>query len=85
MNDVSIQEASLNADKQINIRGNIYQSLILADDSIIQIKTAQQIKKLAKEGMNFIATGTLPNKQPSFLNWKENDKKTKQFIAAALK
>ncbi len=85
VNDESIQQASLNTDKKINIRNNVYEALILANDSIIQIKTAQQINKLAKEGMNFIVTGTLPDKQPSFLNWKENDKKTATFIVDALK
>jgi hypothetical protein len=85
VNDESIQQAKLNGSKQINIRGNIYQALILADDSIIQLKTAQQINKLSKEGMNFIATGTLPNKQPSYLNWQVNDKQTAAFIKAALK
>lgn len=85
VNDVSIQAIKLTENKQINVRGNIYQALILADDSIIQLKTAQQINQLARQGMNFIAAGALPNKQPSFLNWKVNDKKTKQFIADALK
>jgi alpha-L-rhamnosidase len=85
VNDLSIQEAQLNSNKQINIRGNLYQALILANDSIIQLRTAQKINALASKGMNFIATGTLPHSQPSYLNWKVNDKKTKQFIAAALK
>jgi hypothetical protein len=85
VNDLSIQDARLNSSKQINIRGNLYQALILADDSVIQLKTAQKIKNLSSAGMNFIATGTLPHMQPSYLNWKENDKKTAQFIAEALK
>jgi hypothetical protein len=85
VNDVSIQDAQLTGDKQINIRGNIYQALVLADDSIIQLKTAQKIKLLSKNGMNLIATGTLPHIQPSFLNWAENDKKTEQAILIALK
>jgi hypothetical protein len=85
VNDVSIQEAKLTNNKQINIRGNIYQVLILANDSILQLKTAQKIQQLASEGMQFIATGDLPTKQPSYLNWKENDLKTAQFIKSALR
>ncbi|HZY35975.1 MAG TPA: glycosyl hydrolase [Mucilaginibacter sp.] len=85
VNDRSIQDAQLTPGKQINIRGNIYQALILADDSIIQLKTAQKIKYLAEKGMNLIATGNLPYLQPSFLNWQENDKLTAQAIKAALK
>ncbi|MEP7318495.1 MAG: glycosyl hydrolase, partial [Panacibacter sp.] len=85
VNDASIQEAIMEKDGELNIRGNKFQALILANDSIIQLKTAQQIKLLADKGMQLLATGTLPNKQPSFLNWKENDKKTAQYISSALK
>lgn len=85
VNDPSIQEAKLDGDKQINIRGNRYQSLILADISVIQMKTAEQINALAKKGMNFLAVGRLPTKQPSYLNWETNDKLTEQQIALAVK
>lgn len=85
VNDVSIQTAQLTNSKQINIRGNIYQVLILAEDPVIQLKTAQKIKELAARGMDFMVTGSLPHMQPSYLNWKENDAKTAQFIADALK
>ncbi len=85
VNDVSIQEARLNSNKQLVIRGNVYKALILAADSIIQLGTAKQVNKLAAQGMNFMAMGSLPTRQPSFLNWKENDIKTAQFITTALK
>ena len=85
VNDASIQSAQLNGNKQVSIRGNIYQALVLADDSIIQLKTAQKIKYLASKGMTLVATGNLPYLQPSFLNWRENDKLTAQAIKAALK
>lgn len=85
VNDASIQAATLAKDGGLNIRGNHFQGLILANDSIIQLTTAQAINTLASKGMNFMATGTLPSRQPSFLNWKENDKRTGQLITAALK
>jgi len=85
VNDASLQEAQLGKDGSINIRGNQFQSLILANDSIIQLKTAERIKLLTARGMRLLATGVLPTKQPSFLSWKENDKKTAQSIAIALK
>ncbi|MEO8712906.1 MAG: hypothetical protein ABI405_12315, partial [Parafilimonas sp.] len=47
-------------------------------------RTAHQIKILAEKGMRLLATGTLPDKQPSYLNWKENDAKTAKYIASAL-
>jgi hypothetical protein len=84
-NDASIQEATLTKDGRINIRGNQFQALILANDSIIQLKTAERIKQLATQGMRLLATGELPSRQPSFLNWKENDRKIAQNIAIALK
>lgn len=85
VNDLSIQDAQLNGNREIDIRGNLYQALILSDDSIIQVGTAQKINTLAAKGMDFIATGTLPYMQPSFFNWKENDIKTAKFIISALK
>ena len=85
VNDASIQAATLQKDGQLNIRGNHFQALILANDSTIQLQTARQIKVLANKGMQLLVTGALPNKQPSFLNWKENDTRTAQDIATALK
>ena len=85
VNDASIQEAMLDDDKQINIRGNRYQALVLVDDSLIEMKTAQKINAMAKRGMNFLAIGKLPSKQPSWLNWETNDKITEQQIVDALK
>jgi hypothetical protein len=85
VNDASILAATVEKDGGINIRGNHFQALILANDSIIQIKTAQQIKALADKGIPLLATGILPYKQPSYLNWKVNDAKTAQYIAVAFK
>ena len=68
VNDLSIQAARLSANKQIIIRGNVYQALVLANDSVIQLKTAQKIEYLTAMGMKLGATGALPNKQPSYLN-----------------
>lgn len=85
VNDESIESANLERDGQINIRGNCYQALMLVGVDILPLKTAKQINKLAKHGMKFMATGNLPSKQPSFLNWKENDKATSQLIKEACK
>ncbi|SFF20638.1 glycosyl hydrolase [Spirosoma endophyticum] len=85
VNDASLQEASLTKEGRISIRGNTFQALIVANDSIIGLKTAEKINDLAKKGMRMLASGVLPTKQPSFLNWQENDKKTAQSFAVALK
>ena len=83
VNDESIQAAKLDADRQIDIRGNKYQSLILAGVDVIQLSSAKHINSLTKDGMKFLVVGDLPTKQPSFLNWEENDKKTVQLIKEA--
>ncbi|MBS1521377.1 MAG: hypothetical protein JST50_10300 [Bacteroidetes bacterium] len=85
VNDASIQQAKIERDGEINIRGNKFSALVLADDSTIYLKTAEKINQLAGQGMRLLATGVLPGKQPSFLNWKVNDKKTEAYIQAALK
>lgn len=85
VNDISLQEATLEKDLQINIRGNHFKTLILVNTPIIQMKTAEQINLLAKKGMQFLAVGEVPKMQPSFLNWKENDIKTEKSILSALK
>jgi hypothetical protein len=85
VNDASIQEAKLDKDQRITIRGNHFQMLFLINNPIIELKTAQQIQLLSSKGMHLLATGVLPSKQPSFLNWKQNDLKTAQSISLALK
>ena len=83
VNDASIQEAELNANKQIEVRGNVYQTLVLGDIPFIQLKSAARINTLVKKGMKLLTVGPLPEKQPGFLNFQENDKTTKALIGEA--
>jgi hypothetical protein len=85
VNDASITVATLDADKNIQIRGNKYQALILADVPLMNLQTAFQINKLAGEGMNLLVIGDLPAKQPSYLDWEKNDKETGRQISLAVK
>lgn len=80
VNDESIQAAKLDGDQQINIRGNSYQALMLVGSDVIRLNSAKHISKLVKKGMKFAVVGDFPSKQPSFLNWEENDKATAQLI-----
>ncbi|GAB2554935.1 glycosyl hydrolase [Spirosoma aerophilum] len=84
VNDASIQEAKMQKDGKFTIRGNQFCALILANDSTVHLKTAEQINRLASEGMRLLVTDGRPTQQPSFLNWKENDRKTAQRIQTAL-
>jgi hypothetical protein len=84
-NDESIQAATIDDDRLINIRGNRYQALMLAGTDMIQLNSAKRIDELALGGVNFVAVGDLPSKQPSFLNWEENDRATACLIEKACK
>ncbi|MFG4003344.1 glycosyl hydrolase [Flavobacterium aquidurense] len=85
VNDASIQQAALDKDLRINIRGNLFKTLILVNTPVIEMKTAEQIKILSNKGMQFLAVGDVPKKQPSYLNWKQNDLETQKNIVSALK
>lgn len=83
-NDISIQNAQM-SHGQIDIRGNKYQALILPYVPYIQKASAQCINELCKKGAKLFVIGQVPSKQPSFLNYKENDRKTSQLIEEAVK
>jgi hypothetical protein len=85
VNDASIQSMSVTNDKQLDIRGNKYQSIILFDLPYIQLKSAQQLNKLSKIGANILAIGKLPAIQPSFYNYKKNDQLTTNEMVNAVK
>jgi hypothetical protein len=83
-NDQSIQDAKI-VNGKIDIRGNKYQALILAHVPHIRKASAQHIQALCRRGANLLVVGPLPEKQPSFLNYKENDRQTRQWLEAAVK
>jgi hypothetical protein len=82
VNDDSLSKARL-TDGRIDINGNHYQVLIMANAPFVPLATARQLNVLSKQGMKFRSVGKLPEKQPSFLNYEENDRLTKQLIGEA--
>ncbi|HWB25294.1 MAG TPA: glycosyl hydrolase [Chitinophagaceae bacterium] len=84
VNDASLQQAKEEDDK-INIRGNTYEALIVANAPYMQLPTAQNVAKLAQQKITLLAIGDAPSKQPSFLNYAQNDAATKRAMADALK
>ena len=46
--------------------------------------TAENVNRLSKGKARLLVIGNAPIKQPSYLNFKENDAKTAEFIQAAL-
>jgi len=82
VNDGLLQQAKYN-NGRLNIQGNEYQALLLANLPYMQLKTAQQVNGLSKQGLNLWMIGALPKKQPSYLNYAENDKLVTQLMEAS--
>jgi hypothetical protein len=83
VNDESVNSSKSDNGK-INIRGNLYSTLIVANAPYIQLSTAEKISELARRNMNLFFYGELPTIQPSYFNYKENDRKTSLYITEAL-
>ncbi len=73
VNDEYLQKAKM-INGKIDIQGNKYQTLILANLPFVNLKTAKSISILNKDGMNVWAIGECPEQQPSYLNYQKNDK-----------
>ena len=82
VNDEALQLAQTQSGK-ITIAGNEYQSLILANLPYINLATAKHINDLGKQGMHLCHIGTLPQKQPSWLNHEANDPLAQRWMVEA--
>lgn len=80
VNDEYLEKANL-LDGSINIQGNQYQTLILANLPYVNLKTAELVHNLSKTGMNIWAVGDYPKMQPSYLDFKKNDEVTAQLMS----
>jgi len=85
VNDASIKEIKMTADKKLSIRGNEYQSIVLFNLPYIQLESAQNLNAISKKGSNILAVGNLPKIQPSYLNYVKNDQKTEKEIIESLR
>ncbi|MFV8341054.1 glycosyl hydrolase [Flavobacterium sp. XS2P39] len=79
VNDEYLQKANV-LNGKINIQGNQYQTLILANLPYVNLKTAKHINNLSKTGMNVWAIGAHPIQQPSYLDFEKNDLLTAQLM-----
>lgn len=84
VNDDAMQNAKI-IDGLIRIGDKNYKTLILAHLPYIPVNTAKRIFSLAGSGMNTWFIGELPHQQPSYLNYRENDKVTSELIQATTK
>ncbi|MCS3732324.1 glycosyl hydrolase [Mucilaginibacter dorajii] len=83
VNDDALQKATLQQG-EIVINNNKYSSLVLSNLPYMQMLTAENVNRLSKGKARLLIFGNAPTKQPSYLNFKENDAKTAQFIQVAL-
>lgn len=84
VNDASIQQIKLDATRQLNVRGNTYQSIILFELPYIQLESAKNLKNLASKGANILAVGEMPHIQPGYFEFRKRDKLTEQLMKAVL-
>ncbi len=84
VNDDALQIATVQEGK-ININGNAFPDLVLANLPFIDLKSAEKVSELSKAGAHILVYGEAPGKQPSYLNYKEHDAKTKELILGILK
>ena len=84
VNDASLQVAQLGADKQLTIRGNAYQAVLLTDAPWLELASAQRLSALATQGAQVVSVGALPTVQPNFKNYQANDQQTAQLVRAAV-
>lgn len=83
VNDEALQKAKW-ANNQIDIEGNQYQTLILANLPYLNLESAKHINALSKQGMSLWAIGELPQKQPSYHHFEVNDRLLKQLMEEAV-
>ena len=82
INDESLQAATLEADKQLNIRGNLYQGLVLFNLPYIQLNSAQHLQNLVSQGAQVLTIGQLARIQPSYNDYALQDQLTAQAMQA---
>jgi len=78
-NDDVIQKATLN-NGQLMINNNSYQALIIPRVPYIQLGTARTLNELSKDKINILFYESLPDKQPSYFNYTQNDSLTSALI-----
>lgn len=84
VNDHSLLEAKTISEGDIDIRGNHYKALFMANLPYVEKNTAKKIVDLSSQGSKIMFIGELPEKQPSYLNYEKNDVIVKEQIKSSL-
>lgn len=82
INDESLQAMSMENDRQLNVRGNLYQGIVLYNLPYIQLASAQHLHSLVSQGVKVLTIGEPAKKQPSYKDYKQNDALTETLMQA---
>lgn len=82
INDESLQAMTIEADKQLNVRGNLYQGLVLFNLPFIQLSSAQHLQTLTSQGAKVLTIGNSAHIQPSFKDYAQQDQLTASAMQA---
>ena len=82
INDESLQAMTLGADKQLNVRGNLYHGIILFNLPYMQLPSAQHLQELTTQGAKVLTIGELARIQPSYKDYEQNDQITASAMQA---
>lgn len=80
VNDESLLESTSDRNGHVMIRNNEYQSLVIANLPYINLEVAKKIIDLADHNVKLLLHGELPDKQPGYLNYEQNEKKIKRIF-----
>ena len=82
INDESLQAMTIEADKQLNVRGNQYEGIILFNLPYIQLSSAERLKSLTAQGAKVLTIGKPAQMQPSYKGYAQQDKLTASIMQA---
>ena len=82
INDESLQAMTIEADRQLNVRGNLYQGLVLFNLPYIQLGSAQHLLTLTSQGAKVLTIGSPAKIQPSFKDYVRQDQLTASAMQA---
>lgn len=84
VNDESLLLAKLKGN-DIEIRGNHYQGIIVANVPYMPLPVAKQLNELSGKGGKMLMFGAVPDKQPGYLDYKQKDMEVKAYVDKILK
>lgn len=76
INDESVQALTLEVNKQLNVRGNLYEGIVLFNLPYIQLNSAKHLQSLCTQGAKVLTIGKPAQIQPSYKDYAQLDKLT---------